>query len=63
MVVAGGGGAVPVVGAGGHEVPVAQQLARQDVKPIDDVRSTAEYRLRVVDNLVAAWLDNTRANR
>lgn len=41
---------------GGRDVAEAQRLVGQDVSPIDDVRSTAEYRRRVVENLVAAWL-------
>ena len=34
----------------------ACQLMSQDICPIDDVRSTAEYRLRVSQNLLAAFL-------
>ncbi len=41
---------------GGRDVAEAKRLVAEDVKPIDDVRSTAEYRRRVVENLVAAWL-------
>jgi CO/xanthine dehydrogenase FAD-binding subunit len=44
------------VASGGRAVAEAQRLAAEDVKPIDDVRSTAEYRRRVVSNLVAEWL-------
>ncbi len=44
------------VAGGGRDVAEAKRLVAQDVKPIDDVRSTAEYRRRVVENLVAAWL-------
>ncbi|MDB4967418.1 MAG: molybdopterin dehydrogenase FAD-binding protein [Myxococcales bacterium] len=44
------------VEAGGRDVAEAQRLALEDARPIDDVRSTAEYRRRVVANLVAAWL-------
>jgi xanthine dehydrogenase FAD-binding subunit len=40
---------------GGRDVSEAQRLALADVKPIDDVRSSAEYRRRVTANLVA-WL-------
>jgi CO/xanthine dehydrogenase FAD-binding subunit len=40
---------------GGRDVGEAQRLALADVKPIDDVRSSAEYRRRVTANLVA-WL-------
>jgi CO/xanthine dehydrogenase FAD-binding subunit len=41
---------------GGRDVDEATRLALTDVKPIDDVRSTAEYRRRVVANLVADWI-------
>jgi CO/xanthine dehydrogenase FAD-binding subunit len=41
---------------GGRDVSEAQRLVAEDVKPIDDVRSSAEYRRRVVANLVASWL-------
>ena len=34
----------------------ARELLRRDVSPIDDVRSTSEYRLRVSQNLLAAFL-------
>jgi xanthine dehydrogenase small subunit len=44
------------VAGGGRDVAQAQRLVAEDVTPIDDVRSTAEYRRRVVANLVAAWL-------
>jgi len=44
------------VAAGGRDLAEAKRLAGADVSPIDDVRSTAEYRRRVVENLVAAWL-------
>ena len=44
------------VADGGRDVAEAKRLVGQDVSPIDDVRSTAEYRRRVVENLVAAWL-------
>jgi xanthine dehydrogenase small subunit len=44
------------VAAGGRDIAEAQRLVVQDVTPIDDVRSSAEYRRRVVANLVAAWL-------
>ncbi|HEY2745379.1 MAG TPA: FAD binding domain-containing protein [Polyangia bacterium] len=44
------------VAGGGRDVTEAQRLVAEDVTPIDDVRSSAEYRRRVVANLVAAWL-------
>jgi xanthine dehydrogenase small subunit len=40
---------------GGRDVSAAQAAVLSDVAPIDDVRSTAEYRRRVTANLVA-WL-------
>jgi xanthine dehydrogenase small subunit len=54
------------VAGGGRDVAEAQRLAAQDVTPIDDVRSSAEYRRRVVGNLVASWvggLDKASASR
>jgi xanthine dehydrogenase small subunit len=44
------------VAAGGRDVAEAQRLVAADVAPIDDVRSTADYRRRVVANLIASWL-------
>jgi CO/xanthine dehydrogenase FAD-binding subunit len=44
------------VAGGGRAVAEAQRLVAEDVTPIDDVRSTAEYRRRVVANLVADWV-------
>jgi len=41
---------------GGRDVAEAQRLVAEEVSPIDDVRSTAEYRRRVVGNLVADWV-------
>jgi xanthine dehydrogenase iron-sulfur cluster and FAD-binding subunit A len=32
---------------------------RSDIKPIDDVRSTAEYRMRVTENLVRRFWSET----
>jgi xanthine dehydrogenase small subunit len=54
------------VAGGGRDLAEAQRLAAQDVTPIDDVRSSAEYRRRVVGNLVASWvggLDKASASR
>ena len=42
--------------AGGRDVAEAKRLVGEDVTPIDDVRSTTEYRRRVVANLVADWV-------
>ena len=60
------------VAGGGRDVGEAQRLVAEEIRPIDDVRSTAEYRRRVVANLVGSWLsscgeppglDNTLASR
>jgi xanthine dehydrogenase small subunit len=44
------------IAGGGRDLAEAKRLVHEDVKPIDDVRSTAEYRRRVVENLVASWI-------
>lgn len=44
------------VAGGGRDLAEAKRLVHEDVTPIDDVRSTAEYRRRVVENLVASWV-------
>jgi CO/xanthine dehydrogenase FAD-binding subunit len=44
------------VAGGGRDTAEAKRLLREVVKPIDDVRSTAAYRLRVTENLIAQWL-------
>jgi CO/xanthine dehydrogenase FAD-binding subunit len=49
------------VAGGGRDVAEAQRLVAEEVAPIDDVRSTAEYRRRVVANLVASWLSSLGA--
>ncbi len=41
--------------AGGATASEAQLVAEQEINPIDDLRSTAEYRRRVLGNLVARW--------
>ena len=41
---------------GSGENTFREGLYGTDVTPIDDVRSTAEYRRRVVANLVADWI-------
>jgi CO/xanthine dehydrogenase FAD-binding subunit len=41
---------------GGRDPEAARRLALADVAPIDDVRSTAEYRRRVAGNLVAEYV-------
>lgn len=42
--------------AGGASVESAQRALMDDIAPIDDVRSTAEYRRRVAANLLARFL-------
>jgi CO/xanthine dehydrogenase FAD-binding subunit len=43
--------------AGGASVAEAQQTLMDEIAPIDDIRSTAEYRRRVAANLLARMLD------
>ena len=45
--------------AAGASIAEAQQVLRSEIRPIDDVRSTAEYRLRVSANLLAQWWEET----
>ncbi|HEU0012867.1 MAG TPA: xanthine dehydrogenase family protein subunit M [Longimicrobium sp.] len=45
--------------ASGGGIADAQQVLRDEITPIDDVRSTAEYRLRVAANLLRQWWDET----
>ncbi len=45
--------------ASGGSIAEAQQVLRSEIRPIDDVRSTAEYRLRVAANLLAQWWEET----
>jgi len=44
------------VAGGGRDPDQARRLVREAVRPIDDVRSTAEYRRRVTENLIVEWL-------
>jgi len=46
--------------AGGASIEEAQAALAADIAPIDDVRSTAEYRRRVAANLLAAMLRSRR---
>jgi xanthine dehydrogenase small subunit len=47
--------------AGGSTLEDAQQILVDEIAPIDDVRSTAEYRRRVAANLLARfWADTHR---
>lgn len=44
--------------AAGASIEEAVSVLRREIKPIDDVRSTAEYRLRVATNLLRRfWMD------
>jgi CO/xanthine dehydrogenase FAD-binding subunit len=44
------------VAGGGRDPERAVELLEQSIQPIDDLRSTAEYRRRVAANLVRAWM-------
>ena len=47
--------------AGGSSIAEAQQILAREIAPIDDIRSTAEYRRRVAVNLLARfWADAHR---
>ena len=47
--------------AGGAPLDEAQRILGQEIAPIDDIRSTAEYRRRVASNLLAQfWRDGQR---
>ena len=47
--------------AGGASLADAQRMLEQEIAPIDDIRSTAEYRRRVASNLLARfWTDSSR---
>ena len=45
--------------SGGGTIADAQEALRQDIAPIDDVRSTGEYRAKVAANLLAEFWDKT----
>jgi CO/xanthine dehydrogenase FAD-binding subunit len=45
--------------AGGSSIDDAIAVLRSEIKPIDDVRSTADYRLRVASNLVRQFWQET----
>jgi xanthine dehydrogenase small subunit len=49
--------------AGGASIAEAQQMMLTEIAPIDDVRSTAEYRRRVAVNLLAQFLEPSRRAR
>ena len=47
--------------ASGASIGDAQRILRDEIVPIDDVRSTAEYRQRVAANLLASfWREGSR---
>jgi CO/xanthine dehydrogenase FAD-binding subunit len=45
--------------AAGGDVAAAQQILIEEIAPIDDIRSTAEYRRRVAANLLARFWNDT----
>jgi CO/xanthine dehydrogenase FAD-binding subunit len=45
--------------AGGASIEDAQRILGQEIAPIDDIRSTAEYRRRVASNLLARFWTET----
>ena len=47
--------------ANGASIEDAQAVLMREVTPIDDIRSTAEYRKRVCANLLARWWTGTHA--
>jgi len=49
--------------ADGGGLDEAQRVLVDEIQPIDDVRSTAEYRRRVSANLLARFWDDTRPRR
>jgi CO/xanthine dehydrogenase FAD-binding subunit len=49
--------------ARGAALPEIQQILQSEIAPIDDVRSTADYRRRVASNLLSHALESARARR
>jgi xanthine dehydrogenase small subunit len=45
--------------AGGSSIDEAARILWNEIKPIDDVRSTAEYRLKVSTNLLRQFWEET----
>jgi xanthine dehydrogenase FAD-binding subunit len=45
--------------AAGRGVDAAQRILIVEIAPIDDIRSTAEYRRRVAANLLARFWNDT----
>jgi len=48
---------------GGASIAEAQKILLQEIAPIDDVRSTAEYRRRVAANLLARFWDGNALSK
>jgi xanthine dehydrogenase small subunit len=46
--------------AGGASIAAAQRVLLEEIAPIDDIRSTAEYRARVAANLLARFWNDRR---
>jgi CO/xanthine dehydrogenase FAD-binding subunit len=49
--------------AAGASIDEAQRTLAEEIAPIDDIRSTADYRRRVAANLLARMLSDARARR
>jgi xanthine dehydrogenase small subunit len=49
--------------AAGASIADAQQTLLEEIEPIDDIRSTADYRRRVAANLLARFWDDCRERR
>ena len=45
---------------GGPVRPELAALVHQDIRPIDDVRSSAQYRAKVAENILRTWLGSLR---
>jgi CO/xanthine dehydrogenase FAD-binding subunit len=45
--------------AGGASIEEAQRILEEEIAPIDDIRSTAEYRRRIASNLLARFWTET----
>jgi CO/xanthine dehydrogenase FAD-binding subunit len=51
------------VKGGGRDAGEAKRLVRAQISPIDDVRSTKHYRVRVAESLVEEWINGLPAPR
>ena len=49
--------------ATGSTIEAAQQILQGEIAPIDDIRSTADYRRRVAANLLAEFWQQTKAGK